>query len=280
MQGLVTNDVRRLETPSETPNGPLYACLLNAQGRFLHDLFIHRLAGTQEPTVLVDVSANTLPDIVRLLKRYRLRQRIEIDDVSQNWTVWARFGADNLAQTNSWPRDPRLPDLGARGIFPVSDEQRSLIANSNLPLVHWDAYRRWRIAHGVAEGDEEIPSGEAVALEYNIDGLNGISFTKGCYVGQELMARTHFKGIVRKRVLPVSLGAVGSTAVGDSIVDASSGKSIGTIRAVDNDIGLAHLRLKETLEAVSSGKTLRAEGGVDIHPRRPSWWPTTWGLET
>jgi folate-binding protein YgfZ len=257
---------------------------LNAQGRFLHDLFIHRVVGSQ-PTVFVDVDANTLPDIIRVLKRYRLRQKIEIDDVSQYWTVWARFGADDKStQANlCWPPDPRgLSDLGARGIFPASDDQESIISNSNSHnIVHWDAYRRWRIALGVAEGDAEIPSGEAVALEYNIDGLNGISFSKGCYVGQELMARTHFKGIVRKRVMPVSLDLTGVVAVGDSVLNVSSGKSIGTIRAMDKDIGLAHLRLKEALEAASSGNcSLRTEGGVEVRPRRPSWWPATWGLET
>lgn len=49
-------------------------------------------------------------------------------------------------------------------------------------------------------------AGEAIPLEYNLDGLHGISYEKGCYIGQELIARTHHKGVVRKRVFPVVFG--------------------------------------------------------------------------
>ena len=157
----------------------------------------------------------------------------------------------------------------------------------------------------MAEGDAEIPSGEAIALEYNIDGLHGISFTKGCYVGQELMARTHFKGVVRKRVMPFhvvtestssssflnsssTLSTPCTIQQGESVVDRSTGKSVGVVRAVvvDDDIveggghrGLAVLRLKEAQEVMDGSKEIETESGVRIRPWRPHWWPQSWGRE-
>ena len=143
------------------------------------------------------------------------------------------------------------------------------------------------MGQGVAEGDEEIPSGDAIALEYNIDGLHGISFTKGCYVGQELMARTHFKGVVRKRVMPVEFGPTTvPVAVGAAVVDGTTQKSIGTVRVVDENkgIGLALLRLKEALDEKRALRVVGEDGTTVVaeivHRKRPEWWPETWGNES
>ncbi|KAL5651175.1 hypothetical protein ACJX0J_036633, partial [Zea mays] len=162
---------------------------------------------------------------------YRLRSKVEIDNVSENFACWQRFGHDvvhtepstqepeaqsigwgqgvdhageSAAQGNGhgwqWLKDPRLDYLGYRGIFP---------ADTIPPLVESDKeaderhYQLWRIENGVAEGSTEIPKGEAIPLEYNLAGLNAISFEKGCYIGQELIARTHHRGVIRKRLMPM-----------------------------------------------------------------------------
>ncbi|KAL1537761.1 putative transferase, mitochondrial [Salvia divinorum] len=100
----------------------------------------------------------------------------------------------------NWHKDPRLTCLGYRGIFP---------SNATPLLVEEDKetdegnFLLWRFEKGVAEGSSEIPKGEAIPLEHNLVGLNAISFDKGCYVGQELVARTHHRGVIRKRLIPV-----------------------------------------------------------------------------
>jgi folate-binding protein YgfZ len=342
MQGLLTNDVTLLERPNPSP---LYSCILNAQGRYLHDLFLHPLSslaatgaeGKQgSPTVLLDIDSYGKNDLLRLLKRYRLREKIEIDDVSEDWQVWTRFPGqeeeeeEEKRETNSsqqflqngnlqkivpssWPADPRLPSLGFRTLFPTTSTTHSTnsppveVLRNYEKTVPWEVYRRYRISLGVAEGDQEIPSGEAIALEYNIDqgGLHGISFSKGCYIGQELMARTHFKGVVRKRIVPVrllldrgdgggeampvmkqspesSLRQSSSTISNENIVDKESGKVVGSLRVVDIDSrqGLALLRLQAAQEAIDGRHVLKTESsGVEIMPRRPAWWPNTWGRE-
>lgn len=236
------------------------------------------------PTVLLDADATGADDLLRLMKRYRLRQKIDIDDVSRDFQSWVRFsGTDDNDSCGSncgtaWVRDPRLPSLGRRTVLPTG-----AMPQSEIVQVPWQSYRRHRFATGVAEGDSEIPSGEAIALEYNIDGLNGISFTKGCYVGQELMARTHFKGVIRKRIMPFEVvGGAGKAGVqaGEAVFDQgelSNGKSIGTVRVEDGGAGLAHVRLSNALAAAKAGRKLRTEGGAELRVWRPEWWPTEWG---
>lgn len=285
-QGLVTNDAAPVEPPGAPP---VYACILNAQGRYLHDMFLFRTEDAT-PTLFVDTDASGANDLLRLLKRYRLRQKIDIDDVSADYQIWARFGTpteisqSSSVETEMWVLDPRLAALGHRAVLPTSAAApASTGAAAEAP---WQAYRDWRLAHGVGEGDSEIPSGEAVALEYNVDGLHGISFSKGCYVGQELMARTHFKGVIRKRAMPFEvLGEQGARlSVGEAVFDPgagdrSAGKALGTVRALGNGVGLAHVRLGGALAAVDAGRTLMSESGVELRVWRPDWWPESWGRE-
>ncbi|KAG9159699.1 hypothetical protein Leryth_017404 [Lithospermum erythrorhizon] len=222
--------------------------MLTAQGRFLFDMFIYRAPRPDERLggggdgpgpgpmnegveVFADVDGSVLDELLVTLKKYRLRSKVDIDSVAEEFTCWQRFG-QSLAQKTSfedepdvaglgtgagadkagassarsdnhgwrWYKDPRLDCLGFRGIFP---------SNITPPLVEADKetveenYLLWRLEKGVAEGSLEIPKGEAIPLEYNLAGLNAISFDKGCYVGQELIARTHHRGVIRKRLVPV-----------------------------------------------------------------------------
>ncbi|XP_057513882.1 putative transferase At4g12130, mitochondrial [Actinidia eriantha] len=162
--------------------------------------------------------------------RYRLRSQVDIENVAEDFSCWQRYGT-KLAESSSaeepeavsvgwggtvdqsgvsasrgnalgwqWPKDPRLDCLGFRGIFP---------SNTTPPLVEADKetdeknYLLWRLEKGVAEGSTEIPKGEAMPLEYNLAGLNAVSFDKGCYVGQELVACTHHQVVIQKRLLPL-----------------------------------------------------------------------------
>ena len=155
------------------------------------------------------------------------------------------------------------------------------------------------------------PPGEVIPLEFNIDGLKGICFSKGCYVGQELMARTHFKGVVRKRLMPfvAAADAGGSSspqqAAAAAAAAADSGgsgggqaaqpgaavyaeqaggkrKAVGTVRVADGAIGLAVLRLSAVAAAQAAGQPLlvgEGEAATPILPWRPDWWPQEWGHE-
>ncbi|CAN1748027.1 Putative transferase At4g12130, mitochondrial [Linum perenne] len=177
-----------------------------------------------------------------------------------------------------WFKDPRLDCLGLRGIFP---------SNRTPPLVEADKetdegnYLLWRIEKGVAEGPSEIPKGEAIPLEYNLVGLNAISFDKGCYVGQEFIARTHHRGVIRKRLVPLTFVDDGGkevekkVAAGSQVIDAGSAKKIGSITTALGSRGLGLLKLDDAFKGSGS---LAIEGleDVKVEASRPKWWPLEW----
>ncbi|CAN1258750.1 Putative transferase At4g12130, mitochondrial [Linum perenne] len=330
LQGLLTNDARRFgEPPHErtssipTPNmpsvsePPMYAALLTPQGRFLYDFFLYRPPEEGEkldPTgsgpgsnpvwgsskLFADVDASSLDELLQTLKKYRLRSKVEIENVAGEFQCWQRFGGD-IGQAASvgwgsgvdrvgmsashgsvsgwqWFKDPRLDCLGLRGIFP---------SNRTPPLVEADKetdegnYLLWRIEKGVAEGPSEIPKGEAIPLEYNLVGLNAISFDKGCYVGQEFIARTHHRGVIRKRLVPLTFVDDGGkevekkVAAGSQVIDAGSGKKIGSITTALGSRGLGLLKLDDAFKGSGS---LAIEGleDVKVEASRPKWWPLEW----
>lgn len=173
LQGLVTNDVA----------GPLpiYAALLSAQGKHLFDFFVWPDGGD----LLLDCEADLADELVRRLSLYRLRKQLSIARDDGLGVFWAAQG--------SGPPDPRLPALGTRWIAPAGVDDIGADA----------AYRAHRLALGVPEGRAEM--GDLLWLETNAADLNGVSFTKGCYVGQENTARMNWRQKVNRRLLVVPL---------------------------------------------------------------------------
>ncbi|KAI4302767.1 hypothetical protein MLD38_038476 [Melastoma candidum] len=319
LRGLLTNDVRGFSPPpvekpspssavaQNTPaviTSPVYAALLTPQGRFLFDLFLYerpqgfeRLdqSGSgpgpgpedEEIEVFADVDSRFLEEIVQTFKRFRLRSKVDIESVAEEFSCWQRYGS-NVSQNPSlleepeaasvrwgagtdqsamlasqtingwqWLRDPRLDCLEFRGIFP---------AGTSPPLVEVDKetdeenYLWWRIEKGVAEGSSEIPK------------------------GQELIARTHHRGVIRKRLLPLKFlndqgrDAEHGVPPGSDVVDATSGKKIGTVSVALGCCGLGLLRLEEA-QSRSALLTISGQEGVKVEGRKPDWWPQGWQVQ-
>ncbi|CAM8882359.1 unnamed protein product [Rhodiola kirilowii] len=338
LQGLLTNDVRRFGDPVgektstlATPNmstvseEPMYAAMLNPQGRFLYDMFLYRPSKPHEKLdstgsapgsdqdetfeLFMDVDATVLDELLDTFKKYRLRSKVEIENVAEEFSCWQRYGGDLSVKSSAvedqdsasigyggafdktgmscargndlgwqWFGDPRLECLGFRGIFP---------SNQNPPLVEADKetdelnYLLWRVENGVAEGSTEIPKGEAIPLEYNLVGLNAISFDKGCYVGQEFIARTHHRGVIRKRLLPLRfLSDCGEdveqkVTPGSDIINTASNKKVGIVTTALGARGLGLLRLDEAFKQ-SNNLTVQNPDKVKVQPIRPEWWPADW----
>ena len=114
-----------------------------------------------------------------------------------------------------------------------------------------------------------MPAGKCFPLEYNADYMHGVSFHKGCYVGQELTARTHHTGIVRKRIMPVRLLDGPARDVNlECDVTNGEGKKIGRIRAWSGTSGLGLMRVSESLDAENL-----LLGDANIVVNKPFWWP-------
>jgi hypothetical protein len=178
LQGLVTNDTNAL-----APEKPLWAGLLSPQGKALFD-FILWADGAD---VLIDCEAEQADALRKRLTIYRLRRPIKIEREEGLAVHWS---ADGTAT-----RDPRLPELGGRWLDAAEE-----------PAGGWLEHR---LLLGVAEGVAELGSDKTLWLECNAGELNGVSFTKGCYVGQENTARMNYRNKVNRRLVVVRTDAPG-----------------------------------------------------------------------
>lgn len=181
LQGLVTADVKGLL--------PVWAGLLSPQGKALFD-FIVWPAGNG---LLIDCEAAAAEALVKRLSMYRLRKAIDIAIDPALAVHWRPHLGDGAAA------DPRLPGLGERWIAPAGSEPDDAEAGADA------AWRAHRLALGVAEGRAELGDGETLWLECNAAELHGVSFTKGCYVGQENTARMNWRQKINRRLVVVPL---------------------------------------------------------------------------
>jgi folate-binding protein YgfZ len=179
LQGLVTADVLGL-----TAAAPRWSGLLTPQGKALFDF----LLWADGDAVLIDCEAARAEALTRRLTMYRLRRAITIEPVADAAVHWAPEGEQGVP-------DPRLDGLGRRWIGAPA-----------APATGWLAHR---LALGVTEGVAELGEDKTLWLECNADLLNGVSFTKGCYVGQENTARMHYRAKVNRRLVVAPLGAAG-----------------------------------------------------------------------
>ncbi len=269
LQGLVSNDVRRVAA-----DRAVYAALLTPQGRFLHDFFI----ATIGETFYLDCEASRRDDLRRRLSIYRLRSKVTLADATAEFAVALLYGADILARLGLTAEpgraapldggcifvDPRLPELGARAILPRAQAGEILARLGLVPGAAAD-YDRLRLSLGVPDGSRDLPVEKAILLENGFDELNGIDWEKGCYMGQELTARTRYRGLVRKRLLPVEVDGP-LPAPGTPVM--SGDKEVGEMRSGVDGLGLALLRLEHLDDA--DGEGLRC-GGSRLKPHRPAW---------
>ena len=223
LQDMLTNDVDQL-----APATPLWAALLSAQGKPLADMLLF----DGGDVVWLDVAADAAPGLARKLAMYKLRRDVSV--MPTDLKVFAAWdGAHDAAA------DPRLAALGARWIADA--------APVNATLADYDAHR---LALGVP-GSADLLLDKMMWLETNAAELHGVSFTKGCYVGQENTARMHHRTKLRKRLLPVTF----TGDPGDGILRAGD-REAGELRSHRDGHGIAYLRL----EFVEAGVPLTMNG--------------------
>ena len=246
LNNLLTNDIGAV-----AEGHPVWAALLTAQGKLIADMIVWQggSGGDGREEILLDLHADRCDAALTALRRYRLRRPLDIDPVEQR--VFAAWDEPLIVA----PADPRSAELG----------QRWLAATANLSG-ELDDYHARRIMLGVPDSPDFEPD-KLMWLESNADRLGGVSFTKGCFVGQENTARMNYRAKVRKRVLPVAL----STGPGeDRDIVTGGGKTAGTLMSVaetpDGIRGMAHLRLEY------AGEPMRVNG-ADLHVKWPDWLP-------
>ena len=266
MQGLVTNDVGKVDRARA-----VYAAMLTPQGKFLFDFV---MMDDGEGGLLLDAAAARLEALAKRLAFYRLRARVEIADASAALAVTALVGegAGRAVRLHEAPGnarrdgeavfaiDPRLAALGARCLHPRPRPPALAGAEGSL-----DDYHAHRLALAVPEGGIDVLVEKSFILESNFEELNAVDFEKGCYVGQELTARTKFRGTVRRRLFGV-VGEAALPAAGTPVV--AGGAAIGELRSARGRRGIALIRTDRLRQA--GGGTVRI-GEVPAQPVKPAW---------
>jgi hypothetical protein len=156
--------------------------------------------------------------------------------------------------------DPRLAALGVRALVPAAalgDLAREFASGTH------EAYDAMRLSHGVPDGSRDLAVEDALLLENGFEELGGVDFKKGCYVGQEVTARMKYRGLVKKRLLPVAIEGP-APAIGTPI--RLDGADVGEMRSSVGNQGLALLRL----EALEQPSALVA-GDAKLVPHKPAW---------
>ena len=269
IQGLISNDVHRV-----TAEEAIYTALLTPQGKYLHDFFI----AAADERLLIDCERERAADARRRLGRYKLRSQVTIAEASELAVValWGDGAFAALGLSNEPGRaarfaggvtfvDPRLPSLGVRAILPVGAGIADLEA---LGFAAADplAYDRRRLALGVPDGSRDMIVEKSLPLECGFDDLNGIDWKKGCYMGQELTARMRYRGLVKKRLLPVHVDGP-MPPPGTPVL--AGDREAGELRSGHDQIALALLRL-EFVQAADTAPLFTA-GEARITPSIPPW---------
>eukprot|EP00811_Abedinium_folium_P035054 NODE_7882_length_1542_cov_2.260777.p1 GENE.NODE_7882_length_1542_cov_2.260777~~NODE_7882_length_1542_cov_2.260777.p1 ORF type:complete len:378 (-),score=102.83 NODE_7882_length_1542_cov_2.260777:409-1437(-) len=200
LQGLCTQDVAALSAAPRRCIVP--AAFLSAKGRVLCDALV--FAGgpaAEREEFLLDIHSSMAAPILRLLRRHRLREKFIIENVTHAYTPVAELPAEAhpvncvaAEDMEGFLPDPRFAALGRRALL-TADEGKAVLERG----LHLDAYHHWRLCCAVPEGPLDLPPNKALPFYSNLDLLGFLSFTKGCYIGQELTARTKFRGAVRRR---------------------------------------------------------------------------------
>lgn len=298
----------------------VYTAFLTNKGKINFDGFIIPFSedgkAPEEPDVLLDCHSAEKARILKHIKMYKLRSKVDVTDVSTSFEVWSVFHNDTAAASGDSThnasidssdvfanedsvvhsmQDPRLDLLGHRVVV-----KAETAPNDSVQQVDASSYSARRMSLGVAEG---IELESRMPLECNLAALDAVSFDKGCYVGQELVARTHYKGKIRKRIMPFtvdgsdnqqSLAALAAAGEGvdelkfvslhgsDDATSGRRGKPKAKLVAVDSGgrAGLAMVRL-EALENADDSDSLPLgitdkddqNEVVPVAVRCPTWWP-------
>jgi folate-binding protein YgfZ len=253
LQGLISNDTAKVG-----PGRAIWAALLTPQGRFLNDMFV---VEDESGMFLIETERERAAALAKKLKMYTLRSKVTVEDRPAGMEVAVVFGPDAeqvlpVAGATAFV-DPRLPELGVRVLAPAG-QAAALLKLPEAPLAEYEALR---LRLGVPDGSRDLIVEKGLLLESGFDELHGVDWQKGCYMGQELTARTKYRGLIKRRLFPVKVE--GPLPPSGTPVQ-RDGREVGEIRSGQGDRAIAMLQL----EAASGA--LVAENSR-ILPERPAW---------
>ncbi len=228
LQGLITNDIELLSSDAS-----IYACFLTPQGRFVLDFFVVQMP--QDDAYWIEGPSHLLDSFMMQLKLYKLRSDVQIEKVT-NAQVGVSLSEKSIsALPNAFSyRDPRFSDLGFRFIMP-----------SSVPIEQigsLDQYEDHCLSYGIPQTERDLVPNQTYILEAHLDKLNGVSFDKGCYLGQELTARMKYRGLLKRALYPFKI-VKGEPQIGCELI--KDGKEIGKVTNLSTHFGMAFVTISE-----------------------------------
>ena len=223
LQGLITNNTSLLNQQNS-----FYSCLLTPNGKFLFDFFVIK----KDDDIILDCEGGDRAEqLLKRLQMFKLRADV-IFELKNNLSI---FTLSKKVSGQECYQDTRHKDMGFR-CFEAPQDARE------VSFEEWDEKR---IGLGVPDGSRDMIPEKSTLLECNIDAFNGVDFQKGCYMGQELTARMHFRGLTKKTLSPVKFNQTPPPPFTD--IKDDNGKVIAEMRSSCGNIGLALIR-KELLK--------------------------------
>jgi folate-binding protein YgfZ len=270
LQGVTSNDVTKAAAERA-----VWTAFLTPQGKFLHEFHV---AESPAGALWLDAEADRREHLLKRLKIYKLRAEATLsarDDLRVVALLGERaLGLLDLPALEGHARplgdgvafvEPRLGQLGGRAVLPAESAEATLRA-AGFALGTLDDFDRLRLELGVPDGSRDLEPERATLMESGFDELHGISWDKGCFLGQELTARMKYRGLAKKRLVPVAIDGP-TPAPGTEV--RRNGKVAGTLRSTRDGQGLALLKLDQ-LDTDQDPEPFTA-GEARITPRKPSW---------
>jgi folate-binding protein YgfZ len=277
LQGLVTNDVQKV---SDT--NIIYGCMLTPQGKFHADFFLGKCPNNEG--YLLECHQQLAQPLKESLLRYKLRAKITLEEVSADYRAFSlptlpplpNFQIpETLGFASPWLdgivfRDPRLAALGLRAWLPASEEgfPPAMLASAGGVNENLKTYEHLRIELAIPEGMSDLEPGKSFPQEYGFDLLHAIDYQKGCYLGQELTARTKYRGTIRKGVYHIKAEHGIHLTPGAEVMAGEI--AVGLLRSCLGSGTIALLRHEETASAMATNTAFTVEG-VPVMVTRPNW---------
>ena len=259
LNGLITTDTTRLQ-----PGLGRFGALLSPQGKITVDFLITEAPAGHGGGFLIDCPKPLAQALADKLKFYRLRAKIDVENLSDSLGVLAAWDGEAALKPDLTFTDPRNSQLGLRIFVPAELAQKAA-GLIGAELVDASAYEAHRIAIGVPRGGLDFMYGDAFPHETNMDRLSGVDFDKGCYVGQEVVSRMQHRGTARTRTVRLLLDGP-APEIGSAIL--AGEKSVGTMGSAADGHALALMRIDRAGEALEAGTPLTA-GGLSIRITEP-----------
>ena len=260
LQGMVSNDLEILKKDNS-----IYCAFLTPQGKFLYDFYIIN----HKNFYYLECLKKKEDEIINKFQLYKLRAEVNFNKMQDmvcilvNNNLQKKFDQNTIENFIYFP-DPRNNKFFLKG-FCQKSSIKSLQKEFGLSKIDQNCYEKIRISNTIPEAEKDIKVGKTLLLEARFDKLNGISWEKGCYIGQEVTAITNYRGKLKKQIYGVKIeGKISSNEI------TYNGKNIGILTSHMDDYGIALLNINETENCINQTQNLKSNEAL-LNPFNPNW---------